>query len=240
MTASHALAVRRPSCRAFEPTLAEEIRVGDFLRTPSVEVCVQQVGRSVEQTEVIEIELEDSHSTMYIAHDTSPVEAYGALTPALKNHKGASILHFNRFDNFWEALMVNDELSACRAALERAGFTADLGVYELGPGKMLVRAEMAESVVQALQCHVQRRGGGQLKCSDVVVSSEFKPIVKLAVSQFSRRNIFVQYETPLHIQSTAIRRTFVEVLPSSSEGQVTQSTTDVHLGSARNPRRRRR
>jgi len=236
LTASHVLAVRRPSCPTFKPTLASEIRVGDFLRTPSAEVCVQQVGRSVEQTEVIEIELEDVQSTMYIARDGSPVEAYGALTPPLRNHEDASILTFNRFDNFWEALMVNEELAACRSALTRAGFNADLGLYGLGPSKMLVRADMAESVLQAL--HLRSR---RLKCSDVVVSREFKPIVEFAVSQSSRRNIFVQRQEALNLQRANVKRTFVEVpSSSSSESAVTRSTTDAHLGFGRNPRKRAR
>lgn len=232
LTASHILAARRPCGREFEPTAAAEIGEGYHLRTLSSEVHVQRVKSSAEHTQVIEVELENPRSTMYVARDSVPIEVYGALAP--RRSAVASILSFNRFDNFWKSLMENEELAACISALERGGFTPDLRVYELGPGKMMARMDLAEPILQAL--HLR---GRQLRCSDVVVSSDFKPVVELAVSQGSKRTLFVEHEEPLTLQRTSVKRTFVDV-PSSSEGPVTRSTTDAHLGFASNPRKRAR
>ena len=142
---------------------------------------------------------------MYISTGSTPVEVYGATLPKLKNEQ-VKILSFNRFDNVRESLLENVELEACRQGLEKQGFSADLIVYMLGPGKMLVRADLAERVLQALES----RRGAPLKCTDVVVSREFEPIVKLAVSQGSRRKIFIQDEEVLELTCVHVnvKRTF--------------------------------
>ena len=91
---------------------------------------------------------------------------------------------------------------------------------------------MADSVLRALAL----RSGSALKCTDVVVSSEFKPIVKLAVRE-ARRKIFVQHEEVLELRHTRIKRSFLEVSSSSHESSaVVCSTTDADKRKSKDPR----
>ncbi len=73
------------------------------------------------------------------------------------------ILSFNRFECFPELLLESEEFEACRHALASKGFNPDLGTYELGPGKMPVRADLAENVPRVLAS----RTGPRLKCSEL-------------------------------------------------------------------------
>lgn len=122
------------------------------------------------------------------------------VAPFLKLKQEVKILSFNRFDNFRSALLENQELEACRDALKRAGFNADLDVYELGPGKMFVTSELAEPTLGALSMI-----GRRLKCSDIVVSNEFEPIVRFAVQSHSRRCIYVQNVEVLKLAKATVK-----------------------------------
>ena len=99
----------------------------------------------------------------------------GALAPL--QGSTVELLHFQRQDRFREIVQENAELAACREALLKAGFDTDLGLYGLGPGKLLVRAELAQRVVEALRrrCAAKRRF---LTSRDIAVSAEFKATVR--------------------------------------------------------------
>lgn len=234
VTASHALAIHRPSCKRFLPLLASEIRVGDQLRTHTLAVSVLSVTKSTINTQVFEIELHDMSSSLYVSTGSTPVEVYGATFPKLGNNQ-VKIISFNRFDCFRELLLEGEELESCRRALTGRGFSPDLGIYELGSGKMFVQAGLAESVLAALAL----RTGPGLKCTDVVVSSEFEPIVKLAVRQATTRKIFVQREEILDLprDCTRAKRTFLNLSSSScGDSAVVCSTTDADKCKGKNPR----
>lgn len=236
VTASHVLSVFEPSSRKTEPVLASEVTIGQCLRTPTLPVKVISVTKSTIRTSVFEIELRHSSSTMYISTGSTPVETFGATLPKLK-HSQVKILSFNRYDKFRESLFENEELEACRQAICQAGFNIDLSVYELGPGKMLVRANLVESVLQALHSRPKLLGRN---C--VVVSSELEPIVKLAAQNGAGRSIFVRHEEILDLprksDSTRDKRTFLDLSSSSCEGSgVVCSTTDMDKKKGKNPRR---
>lgn len=235
VTASHFFPVFRPTCRNTEPVLASEVRIGDLLRSQASLVKVTSVTKSTIRTSAIEVELRDSASSMYISTHSTPIEAYGATMPKLKNGQ-VKILVFNRFDGFVESLLKSEELEACRGALQQAGFNADLSVYDLGPGKMLVRANLAETVLEALSLRSEPLGR-----NFVVVSSEFEPIVKLAVRHGAKRTIYVKDEEimdlPRKSDLTRGKRTFLDASSSSCAGSgVVCSTTDMDEHKGKNPR----
>ncbi len=62
-----------------------------------------------------------------------------------------------------------EDLSDCREVLSRVGLFMDLSQYNLGTGKMVVRADVALLVLHLLQVRDQR-----LKCSQIVVASEME------------------------------------------------------------------
>jgi len=68
------------------------------------------------------------------------------------------LLHFQRCDRFYEIINENLELAACRQELEAAGFSVDLGVQNLGNGKLLVPVELAERAIDALRKRQRQTG----------------------------------------------------------------------------------
>ena len=68
------------------------------------------------------------------------------------------LLHFQRCDRFYEIINENLELVACRQELEAAGFSVDLGVQNLGNGKLLVPVELAERAIDALRKRQRQTG----------------------------------------------------------------------------------
>ena len=61
------------------------------------------------------------------------------------------------------------DFSDCREVLSRVGLFMDLSQYNLGTGKMVVRADVARLVLHLPQVRDQR-----LKCSQIVVASEME------------------------------------------------------------------
>ena len=191
VTASHTLPARRPSSGAFEPRLAAELALDDRLRTYAAEVKVVQVERRTEIVAVVEMDLEDVNCGIFAAtagdsEGHSYVAVYGALTPPLRNDQ-VKLLTFSRFDRFREALLEGEELRACRQSLESAGYSSDLAANGLGPGKLFVPAHIAWQSLVALSLRPRRT-----RCSDVVVSHQFEPLVMDAVQRFTTRAIRVQ------------------------------------------------
>ena len=109
------------------------------------------------------------------------------------------LLHFQRCDRFYEIINENLELAACRQELEAAGFSVDLGVQNLGNGKLLVPVELAERAIDALRKR-QRQTGKFLTSSDVVVTPELKAAVCEQVERRAARKNPVTSE-PLEVRS---------------------------------------
>jgi len=176
VTANHALPVMRPRHRRYEALPVGEVHVGNRIRTHAGEAVVEEVEHFVQSTSVIEIELDDARSTMYVsAHAGEPfVEVYGELTPPRRDDR-VTLLHFSRYEQFREALLGCAELRACRMHLERQGFFSDLNHHDLGAGKMFVQPHLADGVLAVL------RERGPLRAGDVVVSRSFEAMVLEAV-----------------------------------------------------------
>ena len=87
------------------------------------------------------------------------------------------LLHFQRCDRFYEIINENLELAACRQELEAAGFSVDLGVQNLGNGKLLVPVELAERAIDALRKR-QRQTGKRMVSGDSACF--FDPLFKYA------------------------------------------------------------
>jgi len=219
--------------------LAAELHVGDVMQTRGAEVIVTHLKKRVLETKVIEVLFEDDRSSIYASSLGTPesmcVKIFGAHAP-VKN-ACVEILTFQRFDKFGSIILENDALRSCRDALEEMGLSVDLGLYGLGSGKLLVRADQGQHVIKAL---VKRNftPTNCLKNTNVVVSSEFKPILLEEVRRLApRKNPVVKVEL-LELAPVSNDKTFVGIGSCSMASVVTQSTTDIHLGRARNPRRK--
>ena len=65
-----------------------------------------------------------------------------------------------------------EDLNDCREVLSRIGLSMDLSQYNLGTGKMVVRADVALLILHLFQVRDQR-----LKCSQIVVTSEMELVI---------------------------------------------------------------
>ena len=111
------------------------------------------VEHHVDTLAVVEVRLMDTKGS-FCAGDsgTGPrafLEVCGALAPLASSV--VELLHFQRFDRFWEIVNENFELKSCRDELEEEGYNTDLGVYGLGSGK-LQAIEALHQRVRASAC----------------------------------------------------------------------------------------
>jgi hypothetical protein len=149
---------------------------------------------------------ERSHSTTkeeeeplgegYASADSTRGGARGA-TGSSVTRSGVEIVSFQRFDRFRQILLESEdsELRAARDALVEAGFDMNLASYGLGPGKLLVRVDLAGCVLDALR-QLSLAHHRYLKASDVVVSRGLKPALLAVVRRHApRANPVVRVET---------------------------------------------
>ncbi len=245
VTASHVVMARRKGLQpqAFRPHLAAELQPGDHLRSHSTEHRVSSVEWDLRDTAVVEVELRDVRASFFIggaeAVGGHVFEVYGALAPL-----GGSVIwlvRFDRFDRFRDIFLENPELALVRTRLQEAGYSVDLGsVTNLGPAKLLVRPALVPRVLRALQLR-SRTSGEKLRLWDVIVADELKFTVLEEVWRLSPRENRVRCEELLELEpGIRNRNTFAELGDASSSSAATalQSSTDAHLGSKRNPRKR--
>ena len=144
----------------------------------------------------MEVTLEDTQASFFVgdaetSHDAF-VEVFGAFA-ALKE-SNVEIVSFQRFDRFRQIIGESEDLLSCREELDKCGFGVDLGVHKLGPAKLLVRANLAWTVIVSLREYCKNTKT-TLLASDVVVSKEFKPALLEAVEQHAPRNNPVSHMT---------------------------------------------
>ena len=159
------------------------------------------------------------------------LEVCGALAPLASSV--VELLHFQRFDRFWEIVNENFELKSCRDELEEEGYNTDLGVYGLGSGK-LQAIEALHQRVRASDCSLRHSS------SNIVVSTELKVTLLEQVKRLARRvNPVVRSEIlelgPRILDDHSIAA--VAAAPASSD-TATNSSTDAHIGPWCNPRKR--
>jgi len=253
VTSSHVVASRRPGGPIFQRTVASELRLGQLLRTNTADdVTIIDLKHQVVHMPVVEIELEDAHSSFFaiaLGEGQAFIEVYGCLAP-VSGH--VSIWSFIRCDNFRELFLESAETQACRDSLAREGLSMDLGQFDLGPGKLVVSASIGTQVVEALKLR-----GKVLNSGQVVVSREFEPVVLELVKNHAQRANPVKTQEVLDLSKTLPRktprdrdasvhdlgvkrlrteRTFIDIGEPRPRSVVTRSTTDAHLGVAQNPR----
>ena len=98
---------------------------------------VTGISKSTSNTEVAEIEMLDISSGMFVSSGSTFADVCGAIASKLRDNQ-VKLLCSNRFNGVLEALLKNEELEACRNGLEAFASSADLTVYELGRGKIIV------------------------------------------------------------------------------------------------------
>merc|ERR1712048_464308 len=95
----------------------------------------------------------------------------------------------------------DEDLEACRRALEVAGVSADLTIHGLGPGKMLVHPSLAWATLLALNTrrrkHGNKRGGTGVR--EVVVSRETEAVVRKVIQFHSTRTMYTLMEEVLNL-----------------------------------------
>lgn len=142
MTTDHFIPVLRSGARAGRPLPAGDVRVGDRLFTRTARFAiVQATEQDVRPTQVVQIEFE-APATMLVAgpqEDLQPndfVEVHGCGEGGPPNlDTSVKILHFNRFDNFADALLESEEL--------RNGFSASIRLDDDPPrGSMFVSGKL--------------------------------------------------------------------------------------------------
>jgi len=174
VTTNHALLVLPQRRKQYESLPAADIKVGDKLRALTDSAIIKRTEKLLLNTEVTEITLSDSSTTMLVASDPDVqtqafVQVYGELAPAPRDDY-VKVLVFRRHDNFQELLLESDELRAIRNDLARSGFSADLS--PLGPAKLFVGSYLVPHVTRAIR---ERRI--QLTAGTVIVSHSFERAV---------------------------------------------------------------
>ena len=115
------------------------MQLGDNLRMQLSEKQVVSIDRDVLDIEVLELRLRDTKGSLFAGLPGTPlhdfVEVCGTLAPL--DGTFVEILRFQRFERFREIMGRSEELAACRAQLEEAGYDVDLSSAGLGPGKIL-------------------------------------------------------------------------------------------------------
>ncbi|CAE7726047.1 Top3b, partial [Symbiodinium necroappetens] len=206
MTTDHFIPVLRSGARAGRPLPACDVRVGDRLFTRTARFAiVQTTEQDVRPTQVVQIEFE-APATMLVAgpqEDLQPndfVEVHGCGEGGPPNlDTSVKILHFNRFDNFADALLESRELQPCVDDLRRNGFSASIRLDDDPPrGLMFVSSNLAPGVLRALRQRKQE--ARPIWASSVVVCGRYEHIVKDCARHFEaqgRRTIFVREEESL-------------------------------------------
>lgn len=192
VTSDHAVAARTQNGKSFKAVRAGDLEAGYIMRTFMGLVRVQCIQHTESVTQVVEIELQDPCSTMFACHgrislmrgQSLLVEVYGQFA-MVGNRNIAEILSFKRFYNFREILLKSPELQSCQHHLKSIGFSTDLSELHLGPGKMFVGRDMASKVIWTLTRRV--KNGKPMKCSEIVVSPEYKQVVIDVVTRGSHR-----------------------------------------------------
>jgi hypothetical protein len=242
-TASHTIMARKLGEKRFVPRLACEMQPQDIVRIRCGERCVERVEHDVVPVSVVEVRLADTMGSFFVGSPGMEPCAYfevcGALTPL--GDSVVEVLHFQRFDRFREIVSENPALASCRDELLEAGYDTDLGVYGLGPGRLLVRAGLAQRTIDALRQRY-RANNRFLKASNIVVSSEVKITLLEQVEQLAPRVNPVLNREVLELEPPDSRvvekRTFATLTSASSSSvSATNSSTDVHIGASFNPRK---
>lgn len=242
-TASHPVMVKKPSEKRFHPRLAHEMGEHDFV--VDVQGCpllVERIDRDVDTLAVVELKLTDTKGSFFAASQDMEshgfLEVCGALTPLYGST--VELLQFQRFDRFRDIINTNPELASCREELAEAGYDIDLGVCNLGAGKLLVRAGLAQRAISALhQLCVTR--GHVLKASEVAVSTELKHVLLEQVERLAPRvNMFTSETLRLGPLIIEARSFAAPTEASSSSVTATNSSTNAHLGPGCNPRKKSR
>jgi hypothetical protein len=239
-TASHMVMVKKPGENRFHPRLAHEIGGNDFVNVQGCSRLVERIDHDVDTLAVVELKLTDTKGSFFAASQDMEshgfVEVCGALTPL--HGSTVELLRFQRFDRFRDIINTNPELASCRKELVHAGYDIDLGVCNLGAGKLLVRAGLAQRSISALH-HLCVTRGHMTKASEVAVSSELKQVLLEQVERSAPRMNKFTSETlklgPLIIEARSFAAT-AEASSSSVTG--TNSSTDAHLGPGCNPRKK--
>merc|ERR1712032_1320528 len=122
VTSNHLMALRRPHCEsAFQAMPASDVKAGDRLRGRHGEFKVTSQRNYVQTGVVMEIELQDKASTIYVASNiegmsTGPyVEVYGECAPP-RSDEVVKLLRFRHHYKF-EELLSCALLRSCRDAL---------------------------------------------------------------------------------------------------------------------------
>jgi len=241
VTSSHSVIAASPVApNKFRTVLAAEVQDGYILRTILSQKVVR-VDHDVLDTDVVEVQLTDVRGSFFAGGPDVPpdnfVEVCGALAPTDKN--SVVLLRFQRFDKFREILFENPYLAAVRENLENEGFSVDLGSTDLGPAKLLVRADLAWRVMRALERRC-RHMSERLKIPDVVVSAEFKAIVIEEVRKQSPRKNPVLLEENVDLGHVIrAKRTFADFSGASTSSVVTAHSSTDARDPQKNPRKRR-
>ncbi|CAE7039201.1 Helz2 [Symbiodinium sp. CCMP2592] len=224
MTTDHFIPVLRSGARAGRPLPARDVRVGDRLFTRTARFAiVQERKEEVRPTQVVQIEFE-APATMLVAgpeEDLQPndfVEVHGCGEGVPSLDTSVKILHFNRFDNFADALLESEELQLCVDDLRQNGFSAEIRLDDDPPrGLMFVSSNLAPGVMWALRQRKQE--ARPLWVSSVVVCRRYELIVRDCARHFrapGRRTIFVKQEESLDEWMNEWQRSQLEVSQRST------------------------
>eukprot|EP00928_Gymnodinium_smaydae_P025783 TRINITY_DN20438_c0_g1_i1.p1 TRINITY_DN20438_c0_g1~~TRINITY_DN20438_c0_g1_i1.p1 ORF type:complete len:610 (+),score=86.12 TRINITY_DN20438_c0_g1_i1:59-1888(+) len=224
VTSNHMLPALRPGKdrqdNRVQPLLAYDLQKGDLLRTLEGVLVVEHVDHKTVSAPVVEIELDDPRSTLFVSNGGNFVEVYGASSPRLRGDAEVKILTFRRHDRFKEALLQSEELQAVRRALESAGLDANLETHGLGLGKMLVPPHLAWPTLLALytRSREQQATAHRVGIHEVVVSRETEGAVREAIQAHAgNRARFAVSEQILPLSSVRLAR-------SGSRAAATYST----------------
>jgi len=237
VTTSHILNVHRKGLGRWVPSPAGTVCIGDMLRiAKGNKATVVEVCPFTEPAEVVEVVLKESMTTFFASTcESSPrgwdafVEIYGgsALT---QNNMSVNIITYKwRPRRFKELLLESPQLEECIKAPKKIDIKIDLAEAGLGPGKFIVAAQLAPRVLSALRLRRER-----LKAGDIVVSSQYEPIVRQLVSW---RNQEVHSEALDLPPKLKVDKTFLGLDEQPTTSLRTQSTLGAYAwDSSRNPR----
>lgn len=243
LTSDHSVAARKPGNRTFKPTRASELNVGDWIRTFFRQVNVLSVREETLKTEVVEVELGDLGSTVFVGDANSPdglmasaVEIFGEFAMS-GDRKTIKIFTYRRFDRFEDIFLRCEELDGCRNAMQEVSVSVQLSEQSLGSGWMCVGKDIATRAIINL-----RHKKVTLKATQVVVSEEYEALVQSLIQAHSRRVKLTSVPELLNLSSDlpsarTIKQTFCEI--DSGEASVS-SCVHSEAGSAeleKNPRR---
>lgn len=240
----------------WQPLQASELRSQQhkLLSSDLQPIAIESSVPEVRLCEVVEVELAAARDMLFVSDDGGNcpfVAVFGVQRQRFSSDERVRVLTFSRCPkSFDHALLEGEILRTCRHELAKAGWSAELR----SGAKMFVHPGMVRYVLNAL-----RFAGFKLRGRHVICSREFEPLVLRSIARASRgggrnhislkaiSNLAEVSDTsdfyrPEDLTSSMagevviiVRRTFLDrvVVP----GAATASTSDVHIGAYKNPRK---